>query len=501
MKTDQTQLRHPNLIALLISLVAVLSVFWVSEYVYERIPHWEDAFAYIWQAQVFARGQAFLPSPSHPKLLVVPFVVDYHGLRFSKYPPGFSLLLALGILTGTTSWVNPILAGLSTWLTFRLGQKIFDNFTALLAIGLMVTSPFFLLHSAEIGSHAWSLVLCLFLTIAWLDLFFESNKASNSVNTPAWIKVCVAGLSLGLLALTRPLTAIGVCIPFFIHGLTLLWREKCVIRKQVLSIGLIAIIIAALLPLWQYLLTGNPFQNLYALWWSYDQIGFGEGIGTQPGGYNNLFWVINNLGLNLIAASYDLFGWRGLSWLFIPFGLWSVRGNKLIEPVIGILIGLMLVYTLYWFGDVRYYYEGLICACLLSAAGIIWLTNQSKKHGVWTAIIPFLTLSLIGYNLTTYLPTHFNSMRNIYQINRAQQAPFKTVGALAQTPALVIVHTYKWTDCAGLLPLQDPWLTTPFIFACDLSNSTETIGANDYPGRRILHYYPDKMEILSTPKE
>jgi hypothetical protein len=496
-----TNLDLPPLIALLISLMAVLAVFWISDHVYERIPHVEDEFAYIWQAQVFARGQAFLPSPPHPKLLVVPFVVDYHGVRFSKYPPGWSLLLSLGILTGTASWVNSILAGLAIWLTFRLGQKIFDDPTALLAAGLMVTSPFFLLHSAEMGSHPWSLVLCLFLTISWLDLFFENKKATHPVNAPAWIKVWVAGLSLGLLALTRPLTAIGVGIPFFMHGLTLLWRGEHTIRKQILSIGLITITIAALLPLWQYLLTGNLFQNLYALWWSYDRIGFGERIGTQPGGYNNLFWAFNNLGLSLIEASYDVFGWKGLSWLFIPFGLWAVRGNKLIELVIGIPAGLMLAYTIYWIGGARYYYEGLLSACLLSAAGILWLNNQSKKFGVLRAVIPLLILLLIGYNLTMYLPVRFDSMLNLYPISRAQQAPFMTNKAMAQTPALVIVHAYKWTDCAGLLPLQNPWLTTPFIFACDLSNSTETIGANDYPGRRILHYYPDKMEILSTPKE
>src|SRR5688572_17302473 len=114
-------------IALLLSLSATFAAFWVSENIYERIPHVEDEFAYLWQAQVFAQGQAAIASPSHPKLLVVPFVVDYHGLRFGKYPPGWPLFLAMGVLTGMTAWVNPILAGLATWFTFRLGQKIFDD--------------------------------------------------------------------------------------------------------------------------------------------------------------------------------------------------------------------------------------------------------------------------------------------------------------------------------------------------------------------------------------
>ncbi len=116
---------HANRIAILLSVAAILASYSVATIVYEKLPHVEDEFAYVWQAQVFAQGQAAIRSPRQAKLLVVPFIVDYHGWRFGKYPPGWPVILSFGVLIGLTSWVNPILAGMGMWLTYRLGQKIF----------------------------------------------------------------------------------------------------------------------------------------------------------------------------------------------------------------------------------------------------------------------------------------------------------------------------------------------------------------------------------------
>ena len=89
-----------NLLAILFSLTAVVAAAVVAGRIFERLPHFEDEFAYTWQARVFAEGKAYLPTPDHPKSFVVPFVVDYQERRFSKYPPGWSLLLALGVSLG-----------------------------------------------------------------------------------------------------------------------------------------------------------------------------------------------------------------------------------------------------------------------------------------------------------------------------------------------------------------------------------------------------------------
>ena len=65
---------------------------WVSDGVFERIPHSEDEFAYLWQAE----GQISQPSPEKPKTFLNPFVVDHDGQRSAKYPPGWPAALSIG---------------------------------------------------------------------------------------------------------------------------------------------------------------------------------------------------------------------------------------------------------------------------------------------------------------------------------------------------------------------------------------------------------------------
>ncbi len=71
--------------------------------------------------------------------------------------------------------------------------------------------------------------------------------------------------------------------------------------------------VAALLPLYQWAVTGDPLLNPYVLWWPYDKVGFGPGIGWMPGGHSPYYaWL--NLRQDLRHAATDVLGWPGLSW-------------------------------------------------------------------------------------------------------------------------------------------------------------------------------------------
>lgn len=490
-------------IALFISLIAIVSAYLVAVRVYEQMPHIEDEMAYVWQAQVLAQGKVMLPSPADPKSFMVPFVVDYNGQRFGKYPLGWPLMLTLGVLLHAREWVNPILSGLAVWLTYLLGKKVFDERVALLAAALTVTSPFFLINSGSLLSHPWSLFLSLAFALAWLDTFDAARKL------PAWLTVSAAGLSLGVLAMTRPLTALAVGLPFFVHGIILLIRGDKSIRFKVLTIGLLAAFVAALVPLWQFAVTGDPLLNPYTLWWKYDKLGFGQGFGRQAGGHS-LRWAWVNLKVSFDAGWGDFFGWGNASWLFLPFGLWALGRSARAWLAASVFPSIVLFYTAYWIGSnlygPRYYYEGFFSLTLVSAAGIFWLAERVAKEGrlrKWTqAATILLGIFLIGYNLIVYLPERLNEMTGLYGINRAMFSPFETAQAKEAAPALVIVHfKNQWTEYGGLLELQNASLTSPFIFALSRGVGADAVLARDYPDRRVIFYYTDEPDrFFKSPR-
>jgi hypothetical protein len=504
--------RH-NIIALFLALAGFIASALVTQRIFEAVPHIEDEIAYVWQAKALINGHLTIASPPHSNSYLVPFVVDYNGERFGKYPPGWPAMLAVAIRLGTRAWINPLLAGLAVWLTYRLGKRIFSDFVGLLAAGLTVTSPFFLMNSGSLLSHPFGLVLSLLFALGWLESFWgdaDPLAIQDAVQSKKqWLYTIISASALGVLIFTRPLTALAVAIPFGIHGLYVLFRGGAMARQKLIVFGLTGILGVGLYLLWQYALTGNALLNPYTLWWSYDRVGFGPGHGKVLSGHTlYLAWI--NTRSNLQGGSSDLFGWGSFSWIFQPFGIWASRRNPKGLLVGSVGLSLVLVYMSYWVGSTlfgpRYYYEGLFSVTIISAAGIAWLAGWPidrkmpfVRYSDWRKLRPLLVTFvvgiLVGINLVLYLPARLGGMVALYNITQSDQAPFLTPAAQALTPALVIVHTPEWTEYGALLDLENPSLSTPFIFAWSENLSTSPPG-NDFPNRTVYHYYPGRSTQL-----
>ncbi len=493
-------------IALAVSLLTILIAYFVTERYFEGIPHLEDEIAYVWQAEAIAGGRLTVDSPPEPKSFLVPFVVDYNGQRFGKYPLGWPALLAMSVKFGVRPWINPILAGLGIWLTYRLGKKILGETVGLLAAILSLSSPFFLMNSGSLLSHPLGLVLSAAFALAWIDDFGERDVS------PRWLPTITAGLTLGVLALTRPFTAVAVGFPFMIYGVYLLLRGDGRVRLHVMVIGLIASMIAGLNFLWQYAVTGDPLLNPYTLWWPYDSVGFGPGHGRVEGGHNLRLAIINTR-FSLQVGAKDLFGWLSYSWIFLPIGLLAILWRRVRKalPVIAVFPSLVLFYLAYWVGSwlfgPRYYYEGLFSLTILTAAGIAWLAGWPtlpgevwRKYSGWKKARPLLVFALLSFllasNLYFYTPQRLAMMHGLYGMERADLEPFQTAQARELTPALIIVHPQVWMDYGVLLELQDPFLDTPFIFVYYRGDQPTAVLAQAFPERRIFHYYPDDPYVF-----
>jgi hypothetical protein len=75
------------------------------------------------------------------------------------------------------------LAGLGIWLTYRLGRRFFSPAVGLLAAGLTLSSPFFLLNSGSLLSHPLGMVLAAAFALAWLELFYPAGPPRRSQST------------------------------------------------------------------------------------------------------------------------------------------------------------------------------------------------------------------------------------------------------------------------------------------------------------------------------
>ena len=485
-------------IALIVSILAVLFSSWVALGVNEGLAQLEDEYAYLWQARLIADGQIITPSPPEAEGFFIPFVIDSQGRRFGKYPLGWPVVLSLGVILGARWLVNPLLAGVAVWLTFRLGQKILGDRIGLLAAALTVVSPLFLTYTGSLLSHTFGLVLSLCFALAWLDAVDEQNL------TPGWLPTLGAGFSLGLLALTRPWTSFGVALPFGVDGFVRLWRGSAPVRKRIISVGLVAAAIAGLHFLWQYALTGDALTNPYTLWWRYDRIGFGLHHGPREMGHTlRQGWL--NTRHSLILVGRDLFGWGQLGWLLPLLGLWTLRRRRKAWLLASVFPALVLVYIAYWVSGPRYFYEGLYSLTLLSAAGIAWLAGWFANPGEKALLKPrlregiVLDLLSLGFIISAvfYTPARLNAIQERYGFHRADLEAFQAAASTAKSPALILVHTVEWEEYGALLHLQDPQLTSPFVFywASSDDNAHSDL-ADHFPGRSIYCYHPDNPRQL-----
>ncbi|MEL6404125.1 MAG: hypothetical protein AAFR81_07160 [Chloroflexota bacterium] len=312
MKTNVTKPLHwHTIVALALALFAFFMSGLVNERVFEGLPHLEDEIAYLYQARVFAGGNITVESPQPTSAYWQPFVIDYEGNRFGKYTPGWSAMLALGVLLNQTWVINAFLAMLTVALVYRIGYEVFSPDVGVFAAFLTAFSPAALLLNGSLMSHTFGLFLAtLFIYAYW--------RLQNSPRPHLW--GIIAGIALGSSAATRPLTTLAIGLPFIAwSGVRLLQalladtvlqsRVKRVWRtlSPLLVLSAFALLFTSSIPVYSYLTVGDPQQNLYELVWDYDRIGFGEGHGRNR---HRLEKAINHTRWDLTLTRADLFGWQ-----------------------------------------------------------------------------------------------------------------------------------------------------------------------------------------------
>jgi 4-amino-4-deoxy-L-arabinose transferase-like glycosyltransferase len=396
-------------------------------------------------------------------------------------------VLAAGVLAGASWLVNPLLAALSLYLVYRLGASRYDERVGLLAAALGLTSPLFLVLSGSYLSHLASLVWLLLFSL-WF-LWTAQGRSS-------WFALG-AGVALGMAFLTRSLTAVAYAAPFIAYSLVQVLSRRQPYWPRYVLVAASGAAVAALLPAYQWAVTGDPWLNPYVLWWPYDRIGFGPGIGAMAGGHSITYaWI--NLKQDLSRAATDLLGWPALSWLPLVLGL-ALRPRRgrdwsLLAP----FACLVIAYLFYWIGSParlwgpRYYFEGFGGLWLLGAVGLLkvwdWARDE-KRRWLRPALASVLVLA-VAVGLVANLPYRMSEAHGFYGITRSQLEPIEEAGL---HNALVIVYAERWLEYGAMLGEASPLLDDDVVYARGNLDEMDAAVMAMFPGRAVYYLKNGKL--------
>lgn len=504
-------LAYHHALALLLACFAFGMSALVSRAVFERLPHLEDEVAYLFQAKTLAGGHLTVPIPEPRRAYWQPFIVDYDetGRRFGKYPLGWPLLLAFGVLGGQAWLVNALLAAITVALVYRLGRELFGPDAGAIAAALTAFSPMALLLNATLMGHT----AALWATVLFMYALLRVERGRHVLRWGA-----LGGLALGLLIVNRPLTAVGVAVPFALYSVLRLlatlrggWRPFAWALRPLLVLGTLALAISTAIPLYNYAATGDPTKNLYTLVWPYDRVGFGECCGRSG---HTLEKGIRHLRFDLSLMAADLYGWQlgsitpelqehlrtqsgywplvGISWVLLPFGLLAGARRRWTWLLALSALSLMTVHLAYWIGaqrySTRYYFEALAALSIISALPLAWLARRGRRWPVYTVLALVLVHSLYAYSTPR--------ITALYRFNEISRETLEGVVARRDSdrPVLVLVsgpdsgdRRVRWRALGALMAVTSPYLDSDIVGAWDTLR----------PGVRqaILARFPERQLI------
>ena len=395
---------------------AVLAAVWVgilasvfSFYVYQGHPHIQDEVIYLYHARYLAEGSLTVPAPPVPAAFSFYMIPHEAEKWFSIFPPGWPLMLAVGVLLGVPWLVNPVLASLNVLLSYIMLWEIYSRRTARIAVFLLCLSPWFVFMSMNFMAHTFTLTCALVaaLAVVW------ARKTGKSV----W--GLVGGCAVGMVSLIRPLDGLVMA------GLLGLWAigvgDRRLKFSAILAFAIGAIAVAAVVLPYNRQITGNP--TVFPLIDYYEKyfgpktnsLGFGPERGLNwpidafPG--HSPLEALINANLNIFSINVELFGWITGSLIMVALLLFSGRARTGDYLMLAVVAAIFAVFSLYWFSGgpdfgARYWYLMVIPLVALTVSGIQFLettfqnltagsTNQSTR--VMATVLALSMLALINF--------------------------------------------------------------------------------------------------------
>ncbi len=396
-----------------------------------------DATTYFLQGRALSHGAFAWPLGDPSEAVRGRFLYAHDGHIGGIFPPGYPLLLAIGFRLGAPMVVGPFTAIALVLVTYLLARSMARNLEEREAIArtaalLSVVCAALRYHTADTMAHGVSaLEIAAALLAASEGARWLSSRASEDVRTGRLFFVG-AGLVLGLLGATRPVSAIGAGVA--VVALAASATGSVGVRAR---LGTVAGIVLGLLPglglllLSQHAVTGHWFASTQRAYYATSdgppgcfRYGFGAGIGCLeehgdfvrdrlPHGYTLLAALLTTL-RRLHLHLRDVMSFEPLALLIaVPFLPWNGARAQRTGPIraAGLLLVVhMLAYAPFYFdgdypgGGARFFADLLPVEHVLAAMGLALLVARARprfRHAYPRFALALVALSLFAFGVHT----------------------------------------------------------------------------------------------------
>ena len=452
--------RRVTPLVIVIALAAVLTSGWVARGVLEGLPHTPDSLVYLLQATWLLDGSLSGDVSPIQNFLTVPYTYVVENRWLAHYPPGWPLLLAVGLAVRMPWLVAPLLGGLYIVLLYLTGRELSNPVLGLAAATLGLISPMARLIFGSMLSHAAASTLLL--AALWLALVARRRRR--------WQVAALAGVAVGLAFGIRPLTAVAFGIPFGVVLLLdfLAGRDRAAARARLVGAGTGMLVAAAPSLIANRLITGSLFALPYTL------------AGAKMYLAANIPFGLRNLDVLVASSGSAIFGWGwdvvhgpvplalALAFSCLPFMLRRARSTDLMLAAIVIAVIVAHLGTrghgLHGFGP-RYYFEIFAPLFLLTARGFQELARIGVNHR-WAenrlsariAVVLFLVLNL---SAAAVLPRRLALYRGYNEVDGSLE---QRIAELALERGLVILPPDQWQGWAMAARMMEPYPDADLLF-------------------------------------
>ena len=466
---------------MLLALAVLLGVAaaCVMQLVFAGNPHLVDEIAQLLHARAFAAGRLALPPPQPLEafLIIHTWVTDAGWV--SQFPPGQTVLFAIGFLLNAEWLVNPVLGGAGVVLVYLVARGLYGVGTARAAAVLWAVSAWVMFMSATYMNHVGAVTFAL---AAWAVLW--------AYPAPGTRRFAAAGLLIGFATATRPLDGMAAALP------VLIWIMSEKRWRGVLPFVLGGLPVALAWGLLNWRLYGHPLTMGYtAVWGPELRLGFHVDPWGDP--FTPLV-ALSNAAVAIRRLHIYMYEWPVPALLLLAVWALVARHRSRSDLIVAVgLVAAPLLYFFYWhsgfrFGP-RFYYAAapMLVIGLARAWRWVWvLAMRTQSRALrWDVALVTAAVVVLLWGWVGLLPARMDVYRHGLQTLKLH--PERQLEELGVKQALVMMPG-SWgsriaVDLWGLgVPPSAVETAYRETDACDLYHFVQSARSSDLPTEEVL---------------